>query len=195
MINERLLKIQNKNCFSNILTDEFIETKCDYIQLKPIENNAFRLISNIFKSKTDIEYCLDINYAHLDYDAKFYYNLYISDIFLDEFKNKKSGILVYDINFNPYDYITNSNNEIKNVGDCEKSEIMGNVSYIINEYIKQFPKRKIFGIDLKNHPDMVDIYSNSFRKIFPNNFYKFNINSTILFIDESILKESFKIEY
>lgn len=206
MKNERIEKIKNRNCFNKIITDDFNKTNNDYNDnikqiIYPAGNN-FKLVSNIFKTSTGIEYCLDISYIFLNQRMEIIEGLKIPKIFTFEHINSKSGVFVcYEINLNTIDFI-NSNNSITNINDSielinpnEKSEIMQNINIIVNNYINQFPNRKIFGINLQDAEEYLPNYSKAFRKIFPSTFFKFNLKNAIIFVHESILDDEFKIEY
>lgn len=190
------INIKQKIDFNEMITDNFIKVNnVNYNKIKHPIGNKFRLISYIFKTSSNIEYCLDISYAFLNRDSQLIYCVRLKDMFNDEYYNKKCSSLVYDINLNFNEYIKTGNNVEHIITDDEKSEIMSHLDVCINEYIKEYPDRKIFGLNLSGNEDQIEFYGKAFRKIFPNYFFKYNLNKSILFMHESMLLDNFKVEY
>lgn len=185
---------KQKECFNKVITDNFNKiNSVNYNKINHGIGNKFRLISYIFKTSSNIEYCLDISYAFLNRDAQLLPWIKLYEIFTYEYCNK--AFLVYDINLNFNNYIKTGKNIEHIITDEEKSEIMDSINVCINNYIIDYPDRKIFGVNLSNNVDQIDIYTKSLRKIFPNCFFKYNLSHSILFIHESILLDNFKVEY
>lgn len=97
---DQIIRCRSKNCFNKIITCQFnnMLSKCDYVVEKKMNSN--QLTSHIFKTNSNIEYCLDIYYVFLNHYSRFIEGINFIDIFTNERKNLKSGILVYDINLN-----------------------------------------------------------------------------------------------
>lgn len=145
----------------NEIFDSVIETKYEVIQEYPYI--IFR-----FKTNLNNSYDLEFHFATTSNETKLSNNKTIGDYY----KGDSGFITIVDIGFTPTEVLNKNDFEqyTKNTNRNEQIELMGRLTYLIQDFIKKQNKINIFVLGYDINDTKLKMYNKMILNHFSNNF-------------------------
>jgi hypothetical protein len=158
---QNLINVGFELFFINEISDKVIKTKYErFLNIKN-KNEYYR---DFYRFKTNNNY----------YDIEFYMDILSKDrVGFIDIENEYVDTII--LNF--------INNEVNNnIYINEQYKVLGKISYLINEYLKNNPKISIFRILKNTHKNNLSTYNHIFKKQFENNFTMFETTDEFFYV-------------
>ena len=180
---------------SKIINEYFTEINLNEILDNPIPTKYDMFINDtfhddyhkdVYRFKLDNNNVYDVDFYKSPYDANilmkknnetFYVNSIIIGFSSKENKETYSDNSIFGTEYDPYVNKTNRN---------EQYEVLGKVSYLIGEYMRNNPKINFYRIQKNTHSKNLSTYINMFKKQFEKDFLMYDTPKEFVFIRKEI---------